>query len=94
MNLKYCGDWSGAAAEHVQVASGPLWLRLFANTINYTLANLVPPVFPLASAWNRLADALTPGPLAALLQAHLERGRRTGHWKRYKLRKQPAWDLG
>jgi len=92
MNLKYCGDWSGAAAEHVSVATGPLWLRLFANTINYTLANLVPPVFPLASAWNRLADALTPGPLAALLQAHFEP--REAHWTLEEIQVEETAGLG
>jgi hypothetical protein len=92
MNLKYCGDWSGAAAEHVPVASGPMWLRLFANTINYTLANLVPPVFPLASAWNRLADAVTPGPLAALLQAHFEPS--LAHWKLAEIQEEETASLG
>jgi hypothetical protein len=66
LNTVYGGDWSGAKIEHVPVASGPVWLRLVATGITCPLNNLAPPVFPFASAWNRLADARTPASLAAL----------------------------
>jgi len=78
LNAVHCGDWTGAAAEHINVGAGPLWLRLLANSIMWTLDNVVPPVFPLASAWNRAADALTPASLAALLERYFEPA--AAHW--------------
>jgi hypothetical protein len=70
LNKVHCGDWTGMAAEHVPVASGPVWLHLLANGITWPLDNLAPPIFPFASAWNRFADTLTPAPLTALFQQH------------------------
>ena len=66
LNTVYGGDWSGSKIEHVPVGSGPVWLRLVANSITCTLGNLAPPIFPFASAWNRLADAMTPASLPPL----------------------------
>jgi hypothetical protein len=70
LNTVYSGDWSGAATEQVYLGSGPMWLHLLANGISWPLDNLAPPIFPFASAWNRIADAITPASLAALFQKH------------------------
>jgi hypothetical protein len=66
LNTIHSGDWTGAVAEHAMFGVAPAWLCLLANGIMMTLANLAPPVFPFASAWNRVADALTPASLAEL----------------------------
>jgi hypothetical protein len=79
LNYVHCGDWTGVAAEQLSVGSGPVWLHLLVNSINWTLANIVLPVFPFASAWNRAAEALTPGSLAALMQRHFEA--EAAHWR-------------
>ena len=65
LNAIHCGDWSGAAAEHVKFDAAPAWLLLLANGTMVTLANIAPPVCPFASAWNHAVDALTPASLAA-----------------------------
>jgi hypothetical protein len=92
LNAIHCGDWTGATAEHLNVGTGPVWLHLFANTTMWTLANVVPPVFPFASAWNRAADALTPASLAALLQRHFESG--AAHWRLPEIQVEEGAGLG
>jgi hypothetical protein len=74
LNTVHCGDWSGVAAEHQYIGSGPVWLHLAVNSVAWTCDNLTPPVFPFASVWNRAVDATMPASLAALLQRHFEPG--------------------
>jgi hypothetical protein len=69
-NAVYCGDWTGAAVEHVPIGSGPVWLHLLANGIAWPLDHLAPPVYPFAWAWNRAADTITPASLGALFRQH------------------------
>lgn len=92
MNVLHCGDWTGAAAEHINVGAGPMWLRLLTNATNWTLENVVPPVFPFASAWNRAADALTPASLAALLERHFEPA--AAHWRLPEIQVEDVAGLG
>ena len=92
LNAIHCGDWTGAAAEQMNVGTGPVWLYLLANGIMWTLANLVPPVFPFASVWNRAADALTPASLAALLERHFEAA--AAHWRLPEIQVEEAAGLG
>ena len=92
LNVIHCGDWTGAAAEHINVGVGPLWLRLFANSIMWTLGNVVPPVFPFASAWNRAADALTPASLTTLLERHFELA--AAHWRLPEIQVEDGAGLG
>jgi hypothetical protein len=81
LNQRYCGDWTGLSAEHVtqEIGNCPVWVRLLNNTITDTLQNVVPPVFPLASQWNNLADRLIPSGYALVLQQHFEAG--PAHWR-------------
>jgi hypothetical protein len=60
MNVKYCGDWTGAAAEHSEYLRGKPLLRLGNNAVLLTIQNLVPPVFPFANTWNRNAQRWMP----------------------------------
>jgi hypothetical protein len=60
INVKYCGDWTGAAAEHSEYLRGKPFIRLANNTVLLTIQNLVPPVFPFANAWNQNVQRWTP----------------------------------
>jgi hypothetical protein len=60
INVKYCGDWSGAAAEHSEYLRAKPVLRLANNAVLLTIQNLVPPVFPFANAWNRNVQRRMP----------------------------------
>jgi hypothetical protein len=72
LNMKYCGDWTGVAAEPVQMNGQAPMLRLAVNLIQIPMQNLVPPIFPMAGAWNRLMDRLIPSPVSARLLEHFE----------------------
>jgi hypothetical protein len=74
LNTLHCGDWTGTTIEQMSIGAGPAWLGVFVSSVTWTLNNVAPPVFPLASAWNRAAEAITPAPLALLLQKHFEAG--------------------
>jgi hypothetical protein len=92
LNAVHCGDWTGVAAEHVPFGSGPVWLHLAGNSINWTLDNLVPPVFPFTSAWNQVAAAVTPASLAALLQKYFEPA--AAQWRLPELQVEEGAGLG
>jgi hypothetical protein len=81
LNLKYCGDWTGLAAEQSQLLGGARGFHIAVNTVLLLMHNFAPPIFPLASAWNHLMARVIPTGLAQLLQhyfepagAHLELG--------------------
>ena len=60
INIRHCGDWTGAAAENVKLGSVEPLIGIPTNIINTTIQNIVPPVFPLASTWNRIVPDLFP----------------------------------
>jgi hypothetical protein len=60
LNAKYCGDWTGATAEHGEYLRGKPFLRLANNAVLLTIQNLVPPVFPFANAWNQNVQRSIP----------------------------------
>jgi hypothetical protein len=70
LNTIYAGEWTGAKIEEVSMGKGPVWLHLLVNCTAWPLDNLVPPVFPFASAWNRLADRVTPASLATRFEKY------------------------
>ncbi len=78
LNQLNCGDWTGLKAEPALIGHGPAWLHVMNNGIMYVLENIVPPVFPFASAWNHLMDKSIPASLAALLQKSFEP--EAAHW--------------
>src|ERR1039458_2085841 len=84
LNTVYSGGWTGAAAEHVIMGAGPMWLRWFVNGTTWTLNNLSPPVFPFASAWNRAVEAL--------VQKHFESG--ASRWKLPEMQLEELAGLG
>jgi hypothetical protein len=71
LNQKFSGDWSGAGLGDANVKNAVV-LRSGANAVLLTLENLVPPVFPAASQWNRAADENLPPKLAAPLAQLIE----------------------
>ena len=60
INIRYCGDWTGAAAEDQKLGQVEPLVGIATNTVNTILQNLSPPVFPFASAWNRFAKESMP----------------------------------
>ena len=92
LNAVYCGDWTGWTAGTRQIGTGPAWLHLLANSINWTLNNLSPPVFPFAPTWNRISEAMTPAPLTALLEQHFEVN--AAHWRLLELQLEEETGMG
>jgi len=73
LNLKHCGDWTGMAVEHTQnLANGAPGFHIAVNAVLLVMQNFVPPVFPLAGAWNHLMTRLIPPALSALLDQNFE----------------------
>jgi hypothetical protein len=72
LNWRYCGDWTGLAAERPPINNGAPVLHFAVNAILLILHNFAPPVFPFSSAWNHLMDHLIPSSLAFRLQQNFE----------------------
>ena len=72
LNWRYCGDWTGAVAEHLSFNTGAPGLHFVVNAILLALYNFAPPVFPFAGAWNHLMDQLISPSLAITLQRNFE----------------------
>ncbi len=64
LNYKNCGDWTGQAAEHAVIGNGDALLHIGHNIVAITIQNFAPPVFPLASTWNRAMIRLIPEELS------------------------------
>jgi hypothetical protein len=79
LNLKYCGDWTGLAAEQPDIGGSGKPERFLANAINLPLNNLVPPVFPFAKQWEHFVDHVVPARLSSDLQAYMESDLATFH---------------
>lgn len=60
INIRYCGDWTGAAAEDQKLGDVEPIVGIATNSVNTVLQNLSPPVFPFAGAWNRFAKENAP----------------------------------
>jgi hypothetical protein len=74
LNLKYCGDWKGLAAEPVQMATGEPLLHLGVNSVMITLQNFSPTFFPAAAPWKRWLSHAMPDEWVDKLRAHFEGG--------------------
>lgn len=92
LNAVYCGDWTGWTEGTRQIGTGPVWLHLLANSINWPLNNLSPPVFPFTSTWNRISAAMTPASLTTLLEQHFEPG--AAHWRLLELQVEEETGMG
>src|ERR1017187_2968860 len=75
INYQHCGDWTGMAAEHrPELTSEAPLFKTWVNIVLIGLQNFAPPIFPLASAWNNLAEHLISPALAANLARYFEPG--------------------
>ena len=64
LNYVNCGDWTGEAAEHATIGHGDALLHIGHNILVLFTENLVPPIFPMASAWNHAMLRLIPPALS------------------------------
>src|SRR5258705_9866984 len=73
-NLKHCGDWTGVAAERSDAESlkGHMALKIANNSVVLTIQNLIPPIFPMANAWNRAVQRPLPQHWRAKLEETFE----------------------
>jgi len=92
LNQRHCGDWTGRAAEAVNIGGGPAWLYLLNNGIMMGLESFVPPVFPLASQWNELAPKMIPKPLVGLLRKYFEEP--PANWRLGEMQTEESAGLG
>ncbi|MDB6019657.1 MAG: hypothetical protein JWR19_4146 [Pedosphaera sp.] len=61
INIYYCGDWSGQAAEQAYFKKIQPLLHITHNATLSLLQNLTPPVWPLANAWNQtMLEKISP----------------------------------
>ncbi len=72
INSKYVGDWTGLAAEGLQLTRGEPAVRVANNTVLQVIQNFVPPIFPMSSAWNRFAEKIIPPSFAKKINADFE----------------------
>ena len=73
-NFRQCHDWTGQAAEQAVFMRGAPLLRVAHNCILLTTQNLVPPVFPMAKAWNDFYLRTVPPAWQTKVDASFEHG--------------------
>ncbi|PWU19522.1 MAG: hypothetical protein C5B50_06365 [Verrucomicrobia bacterium] len=78
LNIVYAKDWSGARAEGIDRMQGGLFLHVANNTILLGIENLMPPINPLATAWNNAMPRLQGPALRARLEKSFESS--AAHW--------------
>lgn len=79
INIRRCGDWTGAAAEDQKLGQVEPLIGIATNTVNTLLQNAAPPVFPLAGRWNQWVQSVTPKAwIEANLRSFEEGGARFG----------------
>lgn len=64
MNLRHTGLWLGWP-EGTPIKPESWWIGVIGDTFTLTVRNLIPPVFPWASAWNRSMEEFLTTPLGA-----------------------------
>jgi hypothetical protein len=72
LNVRYCGDWTGMAAEPVLINNGPPFFLFCINAILIFFQNLAPPVFPFSGAWAHIVSTVTPATIATRLNQFFE----------------------
>jgi hypothetical protein len=92
LNVRHCGDWSGMAAEHTEFTRGKPALRVANNAVLLVLQNIVPPVFPLANAWDAAVDRYRPASWSQTINPSFEPV--GGHWRLPEMQTEEAAGLG
>jgi len=92
MNTKYSGDWTGINVEHADALQGTSLLRVPNNAVLMTIENLVPPVFPFASAWNKAMEQVEPATWRAKMEPLCEP--QSAHWELVEMQMEEVAGLG
>lgn len=92
INIKHVGDWTGLAAEGLQLTRGEPVVRVANNTVLLTIQNFVPPFFPMAGAWNRAVDKIIPTDFAKKIAADFEPA--GAHWQLGEMEVEETAGLG
>jgi hypothetical protein len=74
LNAYHCGDWSGAKLEPPFMIMKNPWVGLWGNGFQMLLANVVPPIFPLAGWWNLHAPLFMPHFMVAAADNYFDGG--------------------
>lgn len=77
LNLAKTGNWLGWSSNTVGIPESP-WIGLLGDTFTMIVRNLVPPIFPWASAWNQKMEQF----LATSFGAHFRSFEYFGHLDR------------
>jgi hypothetical protein len=72
LNVKHCGDWTGAKAEEIKLGRGDPRVTIPGNVLILALQNFVPPVFPLANWWNEHAAGFMPASFRRAMKESFE----------------------
>ena len=92
LNLKYCGDWTGAKIECTPIGGGHELLRCMVNIPNLLLGNFVPPVFPPAKRLEDWVQTVLSPQARTVLDANFEGG--TAHFRVPELQVEETSGLG
>jgi len=84
LNYRHSGDWTGAAAEIIWTKPPNPGVCFLHDTALLTVQNLVPPVFPMASAWDRFIQRQLPETWKKILDDFAEEGQNS-----YRVRELP-----
>ena len=60
INIRHCGDWTGAAAEDRMLGSVIPHIGIATNLVNSLIQNVAPPIFPMAGTWNQWVRNAAP----------------------------------
>ena len=74
INAHYVGDWTGLAAEGMQLTRGEPAVRVANNAVLLTLQNIAPPILPMANTWNREVVKYIPKTLVEKTSKDFEPG--------------------
>ena len=92
INIKHVGDWTGLSAEGLQLTRGEPAVRMVNNTVLLTIQNFVPPIFPMAGAWNRAVDKIIPRDFEKRIAADFEPA--GAHWQLGEMEVEETAGLG
>jgi hypothetical protein len=73
LNHKYTGDWAGFPEDEARLKMHNPVAGILGNTLQLAVANLQPPVMPIAGKWNKISPRLLPRAIDQLLQRDFPR---------------------
>jgi hypothetical protein len=73
LNMKHCGDWSGAVLEPAVPKAVPL-VGVVGNALLLLVQNFTPPIFPWASWWSKHFPLFLPDHWRSLMNGSFQQG--------------------